>query len=101
MLIGMMTLVTFIPRYLPFALAGKVQLPGMLKRALDFVPIAVLTAIVAQSALIRDGELDFSIANHHVLAALSAFVVALITRHLFLTIGAGLGSFVMLRLLSG
>ena len=98
LLIALMAVVTYLPRFLPFALAGKVHLPPTLERGLDFVPIAVLTAIVAQTALVRDGALDISLDNHHAVAASAAFAVALLTRHLFLTIAAGLVCFAVLRL---
>jgi branched-subunit amino acid transport protein len=101
LLITCMALVTYLPRYLPFALAGKVKLPATLERALDFVPIAVLTAIVAQSSLVRGGTIDFSLGNFHALAALAAFVAAVLTRKLFLTIATGLVCFGLLRLLVG
>lgn len=99
LLIFLMATATYLPRYLPFALAGKVSMPPMLERALDYVPIAVLTAIIAQAAIIQDGHLDISLENHHALAALAAFVVALAWRNLFLTIAVGLVSFSLLRLL--
>jgi branched-subunit amino acid transport protein len=97
LLIALMALVTYLPRWLPLALAGRVRLPPPLERALDFVPVAVLTAIIAQSALIRDGALDLSLNNYHAIAALVAFVVALLTRHLFITVVAGLACFAALR----
>lgn len=98
LLIGMMALVTFLPRYLPFALAGRVRLSRWLERALGFVPIAVLSAIVAQAALIRDGNLALALDNYHALAAAVAFGVALAARHLFLTIISGLAAFALLKL---
>ena len=101
LLIALMALVTFVPRYLPFALAGRVKLPATLERGLDFVPVAVLTAIIAQSTLIRGGELDLTSGNLHAIAALAAFVTALATRHLFLTISVGLLVFGLLKLLFG
>jgi branched-subunit amino acid transport protein len=98
LLIALMALVTYLPRWLPLALAGRVRLPRPLERALDFVPVAVLTAIVAQTALVRDGALDISTDNYHAIAALTAFLVALLTRHLFITVVAGLACFAMLRI---
>jgi branched-subunit amino acid transport protein len=98
LLIALMAVVTYLPRWLPFALAGRVRLPLALERALDFVPVAVLTAIIAQTALIRDGALDLGADNYHAMAAAAAFVVALLTRHLFLTIIAGLACFAALRI---
>ncbi len=98
LLIALMALVTYLPRWLPLALAGRVHLPDALEHALDFVPVAVLTAIIAQTALIRDGALDLSADNYHALAALAAFVVALLTRHLFITVVAGLACFAILKI---
>jgi len=98
LLIALMALVTYVPRYLPFALAGRIQIPAKLEQALDFVPIAVLTAIIAQASLYRGGVLDMSLGNYHALAALVAFVVALLTRYLFATIAAGLVAFAILKL---
>jgi len=97
LLIALMALVTFVPRYLPFALAGKVKLPAALERGLDFVPVAVLTAIIAQTTLIRGGELDLTAGNLHAIAAAVAFATALLTRHLFLTIVVGLAVFGLLK----
>ncbi|MEW5958423.1 MAG: AzlD domain-containing protein, partial [Chloroflexota bacterium] len=45
-LIGGMALVTFAIRYSMFALAGRVEFPARLRRALHYVPPAVLTAII-------------------------------------------------------
>ena len=100
LLIALMALVTYLPRALPLAFAGRVRLPAALERGLEFVPIAVLTAIIAQTALVRDGALDLSLQNHHALAASVAFAVALLTRHLFLTIVAGLACFALLGMLA-
>lgn len=98
LLIALMALATFLPRYLPLALAGRLKLPPAIERGLNFVPGAVLTAIIAQTTLIRGGELDISLGNHHAIAALAAFIAALFSRHLFITILAGLGCFAMLRI---
>lgn len=95
-LIGGMALLTFAPRYLPLGLAGRVELPGWLKQALDFVPIAVLTAIVGQAALVHHGSLDLSWHNHRALAALFAALAAYISRSLFVTVAVGLISFALM-----
>ena len=99
LLIAAMTVLTFTPRYLPFGLAGKVKIPPILERALTFVPIAVLTSIITQSSLIREGELALNLANHYLIAVLAAFVTALISRRLFLIVAAGLVAFLMAKCL--
>ena len=89
LIIGMMAL-TFIPRYLPISMAGKFRIPPLLGRALEFVPIAVLTAIIAQTSLVHDGKLDISMSNPHMYALLAAVITAWITKHTFKTILVGL-----------
>lgn len=98
LLIFAMAAVTYLPRYLPFALAGKVQVPRRLEQALEFVPIAVLTAIIVQTAVFREGQAVLNATNHHALAAIVAFIVALSGRPMFTTIAAGLACFFLLRL---
>jgi len=98
LLIMCMGLVTFLPRLLPMALADKLVLPDWLKRALAFVPIAVLTAIVTQATFVRTDGLDVAWTNIHAIAAIVAFLVGLITQRLYLTITAGLISFALLKL---
>ena len=98
LLIALMALVTYLPRYLPMGLAGKAHFPKLIERGLDFVPIAVLTAIIAQASLVRGGTVDISLDNYHAIAAMAAFLVALLTRHMFMTIAAGLTCFALLQL---
>ena len=98
-LIIAMAAVTYIPRYLPMALAGKLQVPPLLEQALNYVPIAVLSAIIAQAALIRDGQIAIQLSNYHALATLIAFLTALLTRNLSATILIGLISFAAMKLL--
>ncbi|WP_097459044.1 AzlD domain-containing protein [Mangrovitalea sediminis] len=94
-LIAGMALLTFIPRYLPLRFAGRLQIPRELERALNYVPIAVLTAIVVQATLIQHGGIDASLHNHRLIAALCAFATALIWRRLFLTVVVGLATFAL------
>jgi branched-subunit amino acid transport protein len=89
LIIGMMVL-TFIPRYLPIALAGKFHIHPLLGRALEFVPIAVLTAIIAQTSFVHDGELDLAFDNPYLYGLIAAIVTAWITKHTFKTIVIGL-----------
>lgn len=97
-LIVAMTAFTFLPRYLPLALAGKIRIPPLLVQALEFVPIAVLTAIIVQASVIREGVITVSTENHYLIASVLAFITALVSRHLMLTIVVGLVAFSICRL---
>jgi len=89
MIIGMMV-VTFLPRYLPLALAGRFNIPPLLRRALEFVPIAVLTGIIAQASLIHNGEFHLSFDNAYLYGLIAAGITAWFTKHTFKTVVVGL-----------
>lgn len=67
-----------------------VQLPPILRRALRFVPAAVLTAIYAPELLVHSGAVDVSLGNARLLAGVVAIAVAWKFRRTFLTIFAGM-----------
>ena len=90
-----MSVLTFTPRYLPFALAGKVKIPPIIEKALTFVPTAVLTSIITQSTIIRDGEIAFNLGNHHLIAILAACLTALIFKRLFVIVLLGMFAFLI------
>jgi len=89
LIIGMMA-VTFLPRYLPIALAGRFRIPAVLQKALEFIPIAVLTAIISQASLIHDNKIDFAVDNPYLYALLASISIALLTKDMFKTIVSGL-----------
>jgi branched-subunit amino acid transport protein len=85
-------LLTFLTRLSFIALLGGLAVPSVVVRALRFVPPAVLSAIVANEVLVRDGALDLSTGNLRLLAAAVATGIALLTRNVFLTIAAGMAA---------
>lgn len=97
LLITGMMLVTFLPRYLPFAFVEKLKLPDWLLESLPFVPIAVLTAIVSQTVMFDQGELLLAWSNTKLLAAMFAMTVAFYTKSLWWTVAAGLVTFYVLK----
>jgi len=83
---------TFLTRLSFIALLGGVEVPRVVVRALRFVPPAVLSAIVASEVLVRDGKVELGPGNLRLLAAAIATAVALLTRNVFVTIGAGMAA---------
>jgi branched-subunit amino acid transport protein len=90
-LVGM-SVVTLALRASFLVLPDRVQLPPLVRRALRYVPAAVLTAIWAPELLLRSGGLYLSVDNHHLLAGLVAVAVAWRFRKTFVTIAAGLAA---------
>lgn len=99
LLIAGMALVTFAVRYGTLAALRTRELPPAVRRALAYVPIAVLSAITASYVLYRGGRLAASIDNPYLVAAVVAIGVSAATRRLGLTVVVGSLAFVALRLL--
>ena len=89
-------LLTFGMRFIFIYLLGRFEVPEVMRRALRFVPPAVLTAIVVPELVIRSGQMDLSLMNFRLLAGVVAILVAWKTRNTLLTI---LGGMVVLLLL--
>ena len=85
-----MGIVTFLPRVLPFLLVERFEMPGRVRQALSYVPMAVLSAIVAQDLVAPGGETDLSADNLRLLAGVAGVAVAALSRNIAVTIVAGM-----------
>jgi branched-subunit amino acid transport protein len=97
MLIAAMGIITYSLRLSVIAAIGRFAVPPALARALRFVPLAVLPAIIAPDVLAPGGVLDLSAANARVPAAALAVLVAWRTRNALATIGSGMAALWLLR----
>ena len=89
-LIGGMMFVTFLIRYLPLAVSGRIQLTPRLIQALQFVPPAILTAIVVPAVLISTDKISIGYTNARLIGAIAAIAVGWFTQNLLLTIVVGM-----------
>lgn len=88
---------TFAMRFSFIYAFGRVKVPRGLHRALRFVPPAVLSAIIFPDVLMNDGRLSLGLANHRMLAAGVAVIVAVWTKKTLPTIVAGLAALLLLQ----
>jgi branched-subunit amino acid transport protein len=96
MILGMAA-VTFGVRYPVLAIFSRAPLPPAVIQALRFVPVAVLTAIIAPALLMPAGTLDLSPSNAWLVGGLVCVVVAARTRKLLPTIVIGMAVFLLWR----
>jgi branched-subunit amino acid transport protein len=82
-------------------LLGKLAIPEAGKRALRFVPPAVLSAIVAPALLLPEGRLDPTPGNFRFVAGAAAVLVAWRTKSALPTIVAGMGALMILTWAAG
>ena len=90
-------LVTFIPRVVPLMLLSQMELPKWLIRWLKNVPVAVMAALLAQELLLSDNHFSLSENFLKLLAAVPAFLIAILTKSLLGTVLAGVLFMMVLR----
>ncbi|MGD2077786.1 MAG: AzlD domain-containing protein [Chloroflexota bacterium] len=87
---------TYATRLSFILLFGRREIPGLVRRALRFVPPAVLTAIIFPELLLPAGEFDLSLGNERLMAGLVAALVAWRSKNVLLTILAGMAMLLLL-----
>jgi len=90
-------LITFGMRFSLIYLFGRFQVPETMRRALHYVPPAVLSAIIFPELFLRNGSLDVSLENTRLLAGLAAMLVAWFSKNTLITILAGMVALFLLQ----
>lgn len=90
-------LITFGMRFSLIYLFGRFQVPETMKKALHYVPPAVLSAIIFPELFLRDGAFYISLDNTRLLAGLAAIVVAWFSKNTLITIIVGIVVFFLLQ----
>ncbi len=90
-------LLTFGIRLSFIYLLGRFEVPEVVRRALRFVPPAVLSALILPELLMPAGHLDLSLGNLRWLAGLIAVLVAWRTKSILLTIVIGMAALLILQ----
>ena len=98
-LIGGMLLATLLTRYPMMLLVSRIEVPERLTRAFNYVPIAVLSAIITPLIFVQDDTINLGLENHFLLAAIVSALVAWRWRNLLLTILIGMAALFVFRAL--
>lgn len=95
LIVGMF-IVTFSIRYGLLPLSGRIRFSPGMQRALNYVPPAVLTAIIVPMALIPDGQtLQVSITNPYLVGTVFTVLIGWFSKNLMITIVGGMAVFGM------
>lgn len=95
-----MTAVTYGTRLSMIFILGRWSVPQMFMRALVYVPMAAFAAIIVPE-LVRLDTTGWVIPPARFVAGVVAILVALITRHVLLTIVVGMGTLWTIQFLVG
>ncbi|MBB5401250.1 AzlD domain-containing protein [Paraburkholderia sp. BR13439] len=86
-----MAAITWLIRAAVFVLGERLVFPPLMRTALSFVPVTVLTAIIVPMAVSPHGNnAELTWRNPQLVGALAAIVVSAVTRRPLLTIAVGL-----------
>jgi branched-subunit amino acid transport protein len=90
-------LITFGMRFSLIYLFGRFQVPETMRRALHYVPPAVLSAIIFPELFLREGAMYLSLDNTRLLAGLLAILVAWFSKNTLITIISGMMALFLLQ----
>ncbi len=90
-------LVTFGMRFSLIYLFGRFEVPETMRRALHYVPPAVLSAIIFPELLLQNGSVSLELTNIRLLAGTIAIVTAWISKNTLLTILVGMAAMLILN----
>ncbi|PKL08243.1 MAG: hypothetical protein CVV51_09980, partial [Spirochaetae bacterium HGW-Spirochaetae-7] len=85
-------LITFGIRFSLIFLFGRFEIPQTLRKALHYVPPAVLSAIIFPELFYHGNRIVLSFDNTRLLAGIIAIVVAWFSKNTLLTIVAGMAA---------
>ena len=88
LLLGM-GVVTFLPRFLPMAFLSRWAIPEKVKRGLDYMPVAILSAIIFP-ILFSSDKGDVGVEPRLLLAAIPVFIFAHKMRNLWGSVVLGM-----------
>lgn len=97
LIIAGMAVATFPIRASFLVFGHRFEFPSLLRRALHYVPAAVLTALIFPMALAPQGQIQLSLNNAYLLGTIVAGVVAFTTRKTLLAIVISFIVFGLLR----
>jgi branched-subunit amino acid transport protein len=94
-------LATFLTRFSFIYLLDKFDMPDWFRRALRFVPPAVLSAIILPELISPSGSLELTWRNPQLIAGAIAVLVAWRSRNMLITIAAGMIAWLGIQLFMG
>ena len=88
-----MGLVTYIPRWVPLFFLTRRQLPPWLIEWLDYIPAAILSALILPALITEGNPKGLSFFTPELVVAIPTFLFALKTKSLAGTVIVGMGLF--------
>ncbi|BBB68122.1 membrane protein [Undibacterium sp. YM2] len=98
LVIGLLTLATFIARSGFWLVGHHINLPRRVQEALRYAPACALAAIIVPDLLLTNGQVEVGLQNPRLLAGLLATAFFLVRKNMLQTIFFGMAVFTYIRL---
>lgn len=92
-------IVTVLPRVLPITILSKIKLNNKVEEFLYYIPISILTALIAVELFTADNKFSIQGNSLELLAAIPTILIAIKKNNLLLTVIIGVISIAILRLI--
>lgn len=92
-------ILTIILKTGPVTLLKGGDFPSLLRRWLDYIPVAVMAALVGPDIFFYEGRFDLSFSNLFLLVSIPTFLVAWLSKNYFVTIAFGIALVILGRYL--
>ena len=90
-------IVTILPRVIPIMFVSKINLNDKITKFLQFIPIAILSALVVSEIFITNNKLYIN--TYEMIAVIPTVLVAIIKDNLLPTVIVGITSLAILRVI--
>lgn len=90
---------TLLLKTLPITFLQGGKFPALLRKWLDYIPVAVMAALVGPDIFIVNGKIDLSTDNLFLLVSIPVAAVAWFGKNYFITIAVGIGLVILARFL--
>lgn len=100
-MIVLMAVATYTTRVGLIGVAKQVEIHPLLRRALDYVPVSILAALVFPAVLAPSGQMESPVTNVYVWGSVITVAVLLLTKRQWLAIVLGVASLMLMRVFIG
>ncbi|CZR98693.1 MULTISPECIES: AzlD domain-containing protein [unclassified Clostridioides] len=84
-----MAIVTYIPRILPMIILSKNDMPDSIKDIMKFIPIAILSSLIAKDIFFNGDNLYMSLTNPKIISGIIVLLVAYKFKSIAISIAVG------------
>ncbi|WP_400245404.1 AzlD domain-containing protein [Niallia sp. JL1B1071] len=93
------TLVTFIPRVIPFLVARNFTISAPVEKWLSYLPVCIFTGLIVESLLESNGSNSIHLNLEALIATIPTIIVAFLSKSLLTTVLFGVVCMAIVRLI--